>query len=144
MEKQTEHKSILIVEDDPFIAMDLEDTFVDAGFKVIGPVADVKSGLTLIERHRPDIATLDYNLGRENSVPIANALESIGVPYVFLSGQMSRVIETHNVPEQSIIGKPYVPSKLLKIISYMIDKATPSSASISNPNSGPPSGMAFG
>lgn len=140
MEKQTKYKSILIVEDDPFIAMDLEDTFVEAGFKVIGPVADVQNGLSLIEKHRPDIATLDYNLGRENSVPIANALEDMGVPYVFLSGQMSRVIETHNVPEQSIIGKPYVPSKLLKIISYMIDKATPSSPS----NSGPTSGMAFG
>jgi len=139
MKQQTEHKSILIVEDDPFIAMDLEDTFIDAGFEVIGPVADVKSGLSLIEEHRPDIATLDYNLGRENSVPIANALASIGVPYVFLSGQMSRVIETHNVPAQRIIGKPYVPSKLLKVISYMIAKAAPSSG----PRTGPDSGIAF-
>ncbi|WP_416876989.1 response regulator [Litorimonas sp.] len=127
MNKQTEHKSILIVEDDPFIAMDLEDTFTDAGFTVIGPVADVKSGLTLIKRQRPDIATLDYNLGRENSVPIANALEDLSVPYIFLSGQMRRVIENHDIPAQSIVGKPYVPSKLLKIIRYMIDKAAPSS-----------------
>ncbi|CAM3743282.1 response regulator [Litorimonas haliclonae] len=140
MKHETAHKSILIVEDDPFIAMDLEDTFIGAGFSVIGPVADVESGLSLIEEHRPDIATLDYNLGRENSVPIANALASIGVPYIFLSGQMSRVIETHDVPERLIVGKPYVPSKLLKLISRTIDKATPSSNSRSEPGSG----IAFG
>ena len=132
MKQETAHKSILIVEDDPFIAMDLEDTFADAGYTVIGPVADVETGLSLIKESRPDIATLDYNLGGENSVPIANALEQMNVPYVFLSGQMSRVIETHNIPAQSIIGKPYVPSKLLNIIAYMMRKAT----------SGP--GLAFG
>lgn len=127
MKQQIEHKSILIVEDDPFIAMDLEDTFAEAGFDVIGPVADVKSGLSLIKSQKPDIATLDYNLGRENSVPIANALEDLHVPYIFLSGQMSRVIEDHNVPAQSIIGKPYVPAKLVNVIKYMVDKAKPSS-----------------
>lgn len=127
MKQQTEHKTILIVEDDPFIAMDLEDTFAEAGYNVIGPVADVKSGLALIKAQRPDIATLDYNLGRENSIPIANALEEMNIPYVFLSGQMGSVIETHNVPAQSIIGKPYVPSKLLKLISFMVQKSTRSS-----------------
>jgi len=126
MKQKTLHKSILIVEDDPFIAMDLEDTFAEAGYIVIGPVADVQSGLSLIKESRPDIATLDYNLGRENSIPIAQALEAINVPYVFLSGQMSSVIETHDVPETSIIGKPYVPSKLLRIISFMAQKATSS------------------
>lgn len=140
MKQQTEHKSILIVEDDPFIAMDLEDTFADAGYHVIGPVADVKTGLSLIKEKRPDIATLDYNLGRENSVPIANALEGMDIPYIFLSGQMSRVIQTHDIPAQSIMGKPYVPSKLLKIINFMMQKAAPKS----KPTSGPATGLAFG
>jgi len=89
-------KTILIVEDDPFIAMDLQDTFEEAGFKVLGPVASVAPGLKLIKDTLPDVAMLDFNLGRETSIPIAHRLDEIEIPYFFLSGQIDKVI-TKNV-----------------------------------------------
>jgi len=39
---------------------------------------------------------LDFNLGRETSIPIAHRLDEIEIPYFFLSGQIDKVI-TKNV-----------------------------------------------
>ncbi|MGJ8560340.1 MAG: response regulator [Litorimonas sp.] len=112
--------TILIVEDDPFIAMDLEDTFDARGFKVLGPVADVDSGLKVLRETSPDIAMLDFNLGRETSIELARALEKESIPYLFLSGQVETVITDNNLPVQPIIAKPYIPEQLIKIVENMI------------------------
>ena len=96
-------KTILIVEDDPFIAMDLQDTFEDAGYSVLGPVASVDPGLKIIRDTKPDFAMLDYNLGRETSIPIAHKLDEIEIPYIFLRpsrprcyGEMSTAAEGYD------------------------------------------------
>lgn len=116
---------ILIVEDDPFIAMDLQDTFEDAGFHVAGPAASVEVGLELIEKEDPDIAMLDYNLGRETSIPIAKKLDSEDVPYAFLSGQVDRVVTSDLSQERRVFSKPFTAAK---IISYMRKLAEPKAA----------------
>ncbi|WP_026941795.1 response regulator [Hellea balneolensis] len=113
---------ILIVEDDPFIAMDLQDTFEDAGFQVAGPAASVDAGLHLIEKEDPDIAMLDYNLGQETSIPIAQKLEKNDVPYAFLSGQIDRVVTSDLSAPKTVFSKPFSPAK---IISYAKQLARP-------------------
>lgn len=113
-------KSILIVEDDPFIAMDLADTFESRGYEVKGPVADVDAGLKEIKAACPDVALLDYNLGRETSIEIAQKLEVKGVPYVFLSGQIEKVIIGNSKNPPQVIAKPFVPERLVKVIERMV------------------------
>jgi DNA-binding response OmpR family regulator len=120
MKDMTDKNTILIVEDDPFIAMDLEDTFDARGYKVLGPVADVDAGLKVLKETLPDIAMLDYNLGRETSIEIARALSKESIPYLFLSGQVTNVITDHDLPPQPVIAKPYVPEQLIQIVEDMI------------------------
>lgn len=120
MQNTRQQKTILIVEDDPFIAMDLEDTFDACGFKVIGPVADVNTGLKVLKETSPDIAMLDYNLGRETSIEIARELSQQNIPYFFLSGQIKSVIVDHDIPPQPVIAKPYVPDHLIRIVEGMM------------------------
>ncbi|WP_409432250.1 response regulator [Litorimonas sp. RW-G-Af-16] len=112
----TDKKTVLIVEDDPFIAMDLEDIFQAHGYDVIGPVADVDTGFKLLEGQTPNFAMLDYNLGRETSIPLAKALHADSVPFVFLSGQVERVIIDIDLPTKRVIAKPFIPEQLLKIV----------------------------
>lgn len=112
-------KRILIIEDDPFIAMDLQDTFESAGYDVLGPAACVDSGLTIVREIKPDVAMLDYNLGRETSIPIAHKLDEADVPYVFLSGQISRVVTSEN-KEKDVITKPFNPASLLAHIEKLV------------------------
>ena len=114
-------KTILIVEDDPFIAMDLQDTFEDAGFNVLGPVASVDPGLEIIRKTKPDVAMLDYNLGRETSIPIAHKLDAIKIPYVFLSGQVSRVVTANVKTERKVIMKPFNAEALISYVNKLVE-----------------------
>lgn len=110
----------MIVEDDPFIAMDLEDTFRSFGYDVLGPFADVDSGLNSLRSNKPDVAMLDYNLGQETSIPLAKTLHKKDIPYIFLSGQIERVVTAHDLPEQRVVSKPFVPGQLVEIVSNLI------------------------
>ncbi len=106
--KEKMNLAVLIVEDDPFIAIDLQDAFEDAGYDVLGPVATVKSGLSELTKCAPDVAILDYNLGTETSAGIAAKLDQMGVPYIFASGQMEAVISDETVKPVGVISKPFM------------------------------------
>ena len=100
-------KTILIVEDDPFIALDLQDIFEAAGFQVLGPVATVSTAMAFVRNAKIDVAMLDFNLGRETSLPLAEALDDEDVPFAFLSGQIDKVIEQGLTKSRTIIPKPF-------------------------------------
>ncbi|TDH38016.1 response regulator [Pseudohoeflea suaedae] len=98
-------KTILIVEDDPFIALDAADTIENLGMDCI-IAHDCKSALRYIESMSLDAALLDFNLGRESSVAIAKRLEAAGLPYCFISGHDPRQIRAESGLEPAIFTKP--------------------------------------
>jgi CheY-like chemotaxis protein len=79
--------SILIVEDEPLIAMMLED-FVDTlGHRVAGTCDSVSDALGLAEQGGFDVAILDVRLrGGEMSWPVADVLADRGVAFVLATG----------------------------------------------------------
>lgn len=113
-------KTILIVEDDPFIAMDLQDTFERAGFNVIGPVAEVDPGLAALKQQTPDIAMLDYNLGSETSIPLAAKLDSENIPYVFLSGRVETLVTPGRSTPHTVLAKPFDPKNLVAHVERLL------------------------
>jgi len=78
--------SVLIVENEPFIVLDLATAVEEARGKVIGPAGSVREALMLIERHLVQAAVLDVNLSDRDVTPIAELLIEGGVPVVFYSG----------------------------------------------------------
>ena len=109
---------ILIVEDDPFIAMDLEDAFLDAGYVVCGLAGSVAEGLDKIDTEHPQLATLDYHLGKETSEPIARALEERSIPYCYVSGNTNELVE----PKAPVIAKPVVPGTVLRTLRKLAEQ----------------------
>ena len=81
------HRHVLLVEDEPLIAMMLED-FLDALDKELAGTADsVAAALPLIESGGIEPAILDVNLrGGEKSFAIADALAQKDIPFVFATG----------------------------------------------------------
>ena len=79
-------RRILVIEDEYYLAMELQDEIEQAGGAVIGPCADAKTCLTLLKGDRADAAIVDINLGNGPSFEVADALRSIGVPFLFLTG----------------------------------------------------------
>ncbi|MBG20711.1 MAG: hypothetical protein CML31_12280 [Rhizobiales bacterium] len=98
-------KTILIVEDDPFIALDAADTIEGLGMDCI-IAHDCKSALRYIESTTFDAALLDFNLGRESSVSIAHRLEAAGLPYCFISGHDPHQIKAESGLDSKIFTKP--------------------------------------
>ena len=80
-----ENKRILILEDDPLLALDLEDFLTELGAKVVGPVSSVEQALQAIDADI-DGAVLDLNLRGVYSYPVIEALVKAGTPLVVCSG----------------------------------------------------------
>lgn len=78
---------VLIVEDDPIIALDFEDTILGFGARSVRTAASVARALDLIAEQTPDFALLDVSLVRgETTVAIAERLDALKVPFVFVTG----------------------------------------------------------
>lgn len=82
----TELKSVLIVEDEAMIAMDLEMSLADMGWRVVGPTAHVDQALRLLEAESVGVGLLDFSLVNETTEPVALALIEKDIPVIFLSG----------------------------------------------------------
>ena len=77
---------VLVVEDDPIIAMDLEDTILGFGVKTVRVAANVSRALQHIAERAPDFALLDIGLVQEKSFAVAERLEALGIPFAFVTG----------------------------------------------------------
>ena len=79
-------EDVLIVEDDPIIALDFEDTILGFGVKQVRTAASVATALEMIAARAPDFALLDVGLVREKSFAVAERLETLGIPFAFITG----------------------------------------------------------
>ncbi|MBN8807437.1 MAG: response regulator [Sphingomonas sp.] len=108
---------ILIVEDEPLIAMMLED-FVDAlGKTCVGTCDTVQSALATIADETPDAVILDVNLsGGEKSWPVADALAEKGIPFVLSSGG-DEVVDGH--ADRPRLSKPFTMDGMEKALAAL-------------------------
>lgn len=108
---------ILVVEDEPLIAMMLED-FLDAlGKQCVGTCDTVQSALATIADETPDAAILDINLsGGEKSWPVADMLAERGIPFVLSSGG-DEVTAGH--AERPRLTKPYTMDGVEKALATL-------------------------
>ncbi len=79
-------RSILIVEDEPLIAMMLEDFLDSLGHRVHATCDSVKEALGAVDLGGFDLAILDVNLKGENVWPVAARLREMNLPFVLATG----------------------------------------------------------
>jgi DNA-binding response OmpR family regulator len=98
-------KTILVVEDEPIIALALEDLLFDGGARPVF-ASTVEHGGTLIAEQSLDAAILDVNVHGQQSYPLARLLQEKNVPHIFATGYGTTVhpAEFASVPT---IAKPY-------------------------------------
>jgi AmiR/NasT family two-component response regulator len=85
---------VLVVEDEPLIAMDIAVTLEELGCEVLGYAQTVAEAMAQIAALAPDLVTLDVNLGRgQEGLGIATDLRAAGLtPILFVTGQGERGI----------------------------------------------------
>jgi CheY-like chemotaxis protein len=87
---------VLIVEDDPIIAIDFEDRLLGFGVARVRTVGSVAQALQAINARAPDFALLDVELIREKSFAIAERLAALKIPFAFVTGYGAET----SIPEQ--------------------------------------------
>jgi DNA-binding response OmpR family regulator len=81
-------RKVLVVEDEWVLARALQDTLDRWGCQVLGPFAratDAVAALADRTAPRPDLALLDLNLADGTSLPVAERLARLGVPFLLVS-----------------------------------------------------------
>lgn len=109
-------KRILVIEDEPLVAMELALTLGEAGVVVLGPASTANDALAVIGSEPLDGALLDGNLQGKLVDAVAEALSTRSVPFLFVSGYGRDHLPAAfaSIP---IISKPFVTSTLLASLS---------------------------
>ena len=95
---------VLLVEDEPLVAMMMTQMIADLGGEVIGPFGTLGEALEGLP-DAIDAALLDVNVGGELVYPLADRLAARGTPITFLTGYDSRSIDTR-FAGSSVLTKP--------------------------------------
>ena len=113
---------VLVVEDEPLIALQIEDQLAAAGATVLGPVGIIGAAARLIENEPLDAALLDATLAGEPVDALAAALDARGVPFAFASGHGPLGLP-EGFRDRPLLGKPFSEEALLDLVRTLIAPA---------------------
>lgn len=114
---------VLIVEDDPLIALDFEDTILGFGVRTVRTAGTVARALEMIADRAPDFALLDVGLVREKSFAIAERLDALKIPFVFVTGYGAAGTFPAAFARRPRLPKPYSAEELKALLYGRSDGA---------------------
>ena len=103
-------KRVLIVEDEPLIALDHTAVLSAAGAEIVGTCATVSQALDCLKRSPVDVAVVDFLLADRNSEPLQAALRQRHIPFVVVSSYPRALVRTDE--GQDVLRKPVMPTVL--------------------------------
>ena len=117
--------TILLVEDEAIVALDIEDCFREWGATIFGPfgtLTDATAGAqnARMDGMQIDAAVLDVMLGSESVVPLAEHLRDLGTPLVFHSGHADPAELTGSFPLATLRIKPVSPTDLAHSVIALV------------------------
>ncbi|MGJ4945900.1 response regulator [Bradyrhizobium sp. HKCCYLS1011] len=112
-------RSVLVIEDDYYLADDARQTLEDAGASVLGPVSSMEDALDLLDQTNPDCALVDINLGAGPSFASARAIRSRNIPLIFLTGYDASTIPSE-FADAPRLQKPVDARKLLAAVAALV------------------------
>ena len=120
-------KTVLLVEDEPLVAMLVEDMLATLNVKIIGPAARLDEAIALAQRETFDVAVLDVKLGGQTSGSVASVLQGRNIPYILATG-----FDTPSLPDfdadAPVLNKPYVQEDLERALLQALENSPVSHA----------------
>lgn len=129
--------SILVVEDEPLILLDVETALVDAGFEVIAAT----SGAMALDRYNTQGGQIralltDIRLGKgPDGWDVARHCREAnpGLPVIYVSADSAGAWSSRGVPCSVMISKPFVMAQIVTALSTLLNEASQASAIASPP-----------
>ncbi|RVK32319.1 response regulator [Sinorhizobium meliloti] len=109
-------KSVLVLEDNFLIALDMEEMLVALGVTSVDVATTKSKAMELIADHTYDFAILDINLGDDTSFAVADALAR-GISFGFTSGYGELLALPSHLRDVPRIDKPFSEGTLGSLIA---------------------------
>ena len=105
---------VLIIEDEPIIAMDLEELVQSCGHRVVGVAASEREAVAIASRTRPGLILADINLGAggDGASAVSHILQHHYAPVIFVTAYPERLLTGEAVEPAFVITKPFEPLTL--------------------------------
>lgn len=110
---------VLIVEDQVPVALKIQKTLRDAGYRIVGPAGSQSEVTRLVRRGGLDAAVIDVDSRRSAPYAVADWLAAAGVPFAFLVSDTSALPHDHAHRPQ--ISKPWSAAALIETVDLMVD-----------------------
>lgn len=118
-------KTVLIVEDEFLIALDLALVLERDGWSVLGPVGTIEAAMTVLDSETPSIALLDTNLMDGPVTIVAETLKARNVPFVVASAHTQPELFAGDVLNGALnVGKPIDERRLLAALQRSLNGAS--------------------
>jgi hypothetical protein len=108
-------RRVLVVEEEPLVALEIETELAAAGANVVGPVGIIEAAARLIETEPLDAALLEATLAGEPVDALTAALAARRVPFAFVSGLKPACLPV-GFRGRPLIGKPFSAPELVALI----------------------------
>lgn len=112
--------SALVVEDDPILALSIEDILLGAGAPKVTVCSSTRQALAALEKDRPDVVVLDvYLVDRTDGWAVAELVNELGPPrprIVFSTGN-PKSIPAEIAELGTVLAKPYAPEALITAVA---------------------------
>ncbi|MBB4856933.1 PAS domain S-box-containing protein [Novosphingobium chloroacetimidivorans] len=116
--------TILVVEDEPLLAMELMTELEEAGALPLGPASSCAQALEMIREEAPDLALLDGNLNGERIDAVADDLAARGIPFAFVSGYGREHLPAGH-QHRPVITKPFVAAEICDLAAQLAAQVNP-------------------
>lgn len=125
--------SVLIIEDEPLIALDLSDLVSTLGHRVCATASTHKQAVAAFNKHKPGLVLADVQLadGSSGLDAVNDILKSFEVPVIFITAYPERLLTGRRPEPTFLINKPFQSDTVKAIISQALffeNKATQSAA----------------
>ncbi|MBM3529066.1 MAG: response regulator [Alphaproteobacteria bacterium] len=113
---------VLIIEDETFIAMDLEGLVESLGHRVLGVARTHAAAVTLAKARRPGLVLADIQLadGSSGLDAVNEMLDSFEVPVIFITAYPERFLTGERPEPAFLIAKPFQPATVSAVISQVL------------------------
>jgi DNA-binding response OmpR family regulator len=112
--------TILLVEDEPLVGMEVESVLRDAGARDVTLCGSVTAALACADHDGFNIAILDVRLHDGMVIPVARRLAERGVPFLFYTGQTRTDPIFAEWPDSTIITKPARDQTILNAVETLL------------------------
>lgn len=116
--------SVLIVEDNLIVALDLEELFQAHGAERVEISGSVADAIEKINTIHFDVCLLEFMIGAENTIPVAELLRSKGIPFLFTTAYSSETLGRANFADIEMVAKPFVERELVERIALAMRPAS--------------------